>query len=112
MDLYQSVFVIAALSLPVVTLIALGRAVLCAFRSHRARHLKFTLFSILSIVILLVIFAAVVVVWFVYGVAHTGKDATTDLVLLASTGTPVYIGAFSVWWLAVYMEKRLEKDTA
>lgn len=110
MDLFQTVFLTAALSLPVVTLIALGRAALCVFRSHQAKHLKFTLFSILAMVIMLVVFAAVIVVWFAYGVAHTGKNATTDLVVLASTGIPVYVGAFCVWRLSVYMENRFEKD--
>lgn len=112
MESYQSVFLLAALSLPVVNLIALGRAVLCTFRSRRARHLKFTIFSILSIVFLLVILAAVVVAWFAYAVAHTGKDATSDLVLLASTGAPVYVGSFIVWRLSVYMEKRIAKNVA
>ncbi len=112
MDMYQSIFLTAALSLPIVTLIVIGRSALCVFRSHKAKHLKFTIFSILGIVVLLVIFASVIVVWFIYGVAHTGKDVSTDLVLLASTGTPVYVGVFFVWRLSIYMEKRLEKGAA
>ena len=112
MDAYQSFFVTAALSLPAVTLIALGRAALCVIRSIQAKHLKFTIFSILGIVIMLVIFAAVFVVWFAYGVGHTGKDMSSDLVLLASTGTLIYVAVFCLWWWCLKMEKRLVKKDA
>ncbi len=110
MDLYQAFFIAAALSLPFITFIALCRAALCIFRSVNAKHLKFTIISSLGILILLMLFAAVVVVWFAYGVAHTGKDASTDLIVLASTGTVIYIGAFSIWRLSMYIEKRLNED--
>jgi hypothetical protein len=51
--------------------------------------------------------AAIVVVWFAYAVAHTGKDASSDLIVLASTVAPVYAGSIFVWWFSVYMESRL-----
>ncbi len=110
MDFYKTFFITATLSLPFVTFIALCRAALCVFRSVSARHLKFTVISSLGILVLLVIFAAVVVVWFAYGVAHTGKDASTDIIVLVSTGAAIYGGAFSVWRLSLYIEKRLEFD--
>ena len=110
MEFYQTFFITAALSLPFVTFIALCRAALCVFRSVSARHLKFTVVSGLGSLILLVIFAAVVVVWLTYGVAHTGKDASTDLIVLVSTGAVIYVGAFSVWRLSFYIEKRLDLD--
>ncbi len=56
------------------------------------------------------IFAGVIVVWFIYAVGHTGKDGATDLVVLASTGAPIYIGAGGILWLSGYIEKRLDKD--
>ena len=99
---------IVILSVPIVSLAAIVRAGLCAIRCRRARHLKFTIFSILCIVLVLALLAAVVVVWFVYAVAHTGKDASSDLVVLASTTVPIYAGSVLVWWLAVWMERRLE----
>lgn len=52
----------------------------------------------------LLILAAVIVVWFAYGVAHTGKDAATDLIILAATGIPVYLATACVWWLSNYLE--------
>jgi len=99
---------IVILSVPIVSLITIIRAGLCAVRCRRASHLKFTIFSILCIVLVLAILAAVVVVWFAYAVAHTGKDALSDLVVLASTTIPIYAGSVFVWWLAVWMERRLE----
>ena len=70
--------------------------------------MKFTMFSILCAVLLLAMLAAVVVVWFAYAVAHTGKDASSDLIVLASTATPVYAGSIFVWWFSAYMESRLQ----
>jgi len=99
---------IVILSVPIVSLAAIARAGLCTVRCRRARHLKFTIFSILCVVLLLAMLAAVVVVWFAYAVAHTGKDATSDLIVLASTVAPVYAGSISVWWLSIYMERRLQ----
>ena len=110
MDPYQLVFLAAALSLPLVALVAIGRAALCIFRSQKAKHRWFTVFSSLGILLMLAILAADVVIWFIYGVAHTGKDASTDLILLASTGAPIYVGALCIWWLSRYLETRLKKD--
>lgn len=98
---------IVLLSMPVVSLIGVVRAGLCIVRCRRARHLKFTIFSILCVVFLLVMLATVVVVWFAYAVAHTGKDASSDLIVLASTITPVYAGSVIVWRFSLYMERRL-----
>jgi len=69
--------------------------------------MKFTIFAILCVVLLVLMLAAVVVVWFAYAVAHTGKDATSDLIVLASTTVPIYAGSVFVWWLAVWMERRI-----
>ncbi len=59
---------------------------------------------------LLALLGAIIVVWFAYGVAHTGKDAATDLVVLASTIAPAYLGAFAAWRFSVYLKKRLSPD--
>jgi hypothetical protein len=110
MNLNQSVFLSAALSLPVVTVIAIIRAALCIYRSKKKKHLMFTVFASLNIVLMLVIFSGVAIVWFTYAVAHTGKDASTDLIILAGTGAATYAGACLVWWLSQFMESRLVKN--
>jgi hypothetical protein len=50
------------------------------------------------------------VVLFTYGVAHTEKNASTDLMVFASTVIPTYIMAGSAWYLSRFMEKRLNKN--
>ncbi len=51
-----------------------------------------------------------VVVLFAYGVAHTGKSASTDRIVLAITVVPTYIVAGSIWFLSKFMEKRLSNN--
>jgi len=110
MNSVQLVFVIVAFSGPIATLIGVGLAAKCFFRSRKARNMKLAAVSGLGAVTLLALFAAIVIVWFIYGVAHTGKDATTDLVVLASTVAPAYAGVFVVWRFSVYLKKRLNPD--
>lgn len=105
----QLIFATAALSVPIVTLIAIGRAGVCVFRSQRAKRPLFVFFSVLAILLIAALFSVVIVVWFGYGVAHSGKDASTDLKVLASTVIPIYAGAYAVWRSSRYMESRLER---
>ena len=110
MTFIQTVFLSAAISGPIAIFIGVVRVGSCFYRSCKAKNVKFAILSGLGIVILLVLFAAIIVVWFAYGVAHTGKDTTTDLVVLASTVTPAYLGTIGMWWLSVFIEKRLRPD--
>ncbi len=107
MNFIQSIFVIVAFSGPIATLIGVALAALCFVRSCRAKNVKFAVVSGLGALALLVLLAAIIVVWFAYGVAHTGKDATTDLIVLAGTVAPAYIGAFVAWRFSAYLKKRL-----
>jgi hypothetical protein len=106
MDFTQSVIIGIAFSGPIAIFIGIGRAIMFLDRSIRAKHTKFAVLAGLGILILLALLAAIVVVWFAYGVAHTGKDATTDLVVLSSTVIPAYIGVFGIWRLSGYLEKK------
>ncbi len=110
MNFVQSIFVTVAFSGPIATLIGVALAVLCFVRSRRAKNAKFAVVSVLGALTLLALLAAIIVVWFAYGVAHTGKDAATDLVVLASTIAPAYLGAFAAWRFSVYLKKRLNPD--
>jgi len=107
MNFVQSVFMAVAFSGPIAALIAVALAALCFVRSRRAKNTKFAVVSGLGALILLALLAAIIVVWFVYGVAHTGKDATTDLIVLASTVVPAYIGVLVAWRFSAYLKKRL-----
>ena len=110
MNFDQSIFVAFAFTGPIAALIGVGLSVLCFYRSRRAKNAKFTVISALSALTLLALLAAIIVVWFIYGVAHTGKDATTDLVVLSSTVAPAYLGAFATSRFSVYLKKRLNAD--
>ncbi len=61
---------------------------LCAFRSQTAKRAKFFVISGLGIILMIGILAFVVVVWFAYAVAHTGKVTSSNFVVLASTAAP------------------------
>jgi hypothetical protein len=106
MELIQYVIIAIAFSAPIAIFIGTGRTIVCFYRSVRAKRTKFAIVAGLNILALLILLAAILVVWFGYGVAHTGKDATTDLVVLASTVTPAYIALFGTWYLSVYLDKR------
>ncbi len=110
MNFVQSIFVTVAFSGPIATLIGIGLAALCFVRSLRAKNAKFAVVSGLGALTLLALLGAIIVVWFAYGVAHTGKDAATDIVVLASTIAPAYLGAFAAWRFSVYLKKRLSPD--
>ena len=106
MDFTQTVIIGIALSGPIVIFIGIGRTIMFLDRSVRAKLTKFAVLAGLGILILLALLAAIVVVWFAYGVAHTGKDATTDLIVLASTVIPAYVVVFCIWRLSGYLEKK------
>ena len=110
MDFTQSVIIGLAFSGPITIFIGIGRVIMCLDRSVRAKHTNFAILAGLGILTLLALLGAVLVVWFGYGVAHTGKDATTDLIVLVSTVTPAYIGVFCIWRLSGYLEKRLRRN--
>lgn len=96
-----------ALSGPTAVLLAIGRAIICIYRSARAKKPRSALFACLAILALLAILAGMLAVWFVYGVAHTGKDMASDLGVLAVTVTPAYVSLFGAWRLTRYLERRL-----
>ena len=110
MDFAQSIIIGIAFSGPISIFIGIGRTIMCLDRSARAKHTKSAILAGLGILTLLALLAAILVVWFGYGVAHTGKDATTDLVVLASTVAPAYIGVFCIWRLSGHLEKKLRRN--
>jgi hypothetical protein len=110
MNFVQSIFIGIAFSGPIVIFIGIGRTIMCLDRLVRAKRPKLAMLAGLSILTLLALLAAILAVWFGYGVAHTGKDSTSDLVVLVGTVTPAYIAGISVWYLSRYLEKRLRRN--
>ena len=108
----QTIIVSIVLSLPFVGVIAIVRALLCVFRCHKAKRKAFVFFSCLYVLIMVGILAFDVVVLFGYGVAHTGKNATNDLIVLGITTIPTYLGSCGIWLLCRYMEGKLTHSGA
>lgn len=103
----RTIIEILALSVSLATLLVVGRFVWCLVEALRARRFAIAAVSAAGIAIIILLFAAVVIVWFAYGVAHTGKDARTDLILLLSTIPPFFIASIGLWLLGGKLWSRL-----
>jgi hypothetical protein len=112
MNASQSFIAAILLSLPVVGLVAILRSILCAYRCRKVRKTSFFLISCLYIVIMISLLAFDVVVLFAYGVAHTGKSASADIMVLAIIVIPTYLVASSIWFLSRFLEKKLINNGA
>ena len=93
-----------------VVLIAVGRQLVSAFRSVRNRRLKFALYSVLTMAGILLLFAGLLTVWFVYGMGHSGKDIYTELVLVTVTALLIYGASYGLWRLARHIDGMPGKD--
>jgi len=112
MLIYQIFLVAFALSIPVTGLVVASRLVWCAYQSFRVRHITFAACSVLAIACLVGLFAAVMVVWFGYGIAHSKKDIWTDLTVIGLTGLPFYAASFALWRLAKYFQSVVRRRAA
>ena len=96
--------------LPIVGLLVILRVLSCAYGYFKLKKHNFFILSCVYIIIMISVLAFDVVVLFTYGVAHTGKNASTDFIVFASTVIPTYIIAGSAWFLSIFLEKRLNKS--
>jgi hypothetical protein len=109
--LYKIIFLLFAASLPLVVFIAVGRQLVSAFRSVRNRWFRFALYSVLAIVGILLLFAGLLVVWFVYGVGHSAKDIFHELVLVIVTALLIYGASYGLWRFARHIDSMPGPDT-
>ncbi len=112
MALYKIIFPLFAASLPIAVLIAVGRQLVSAYRSLRDRRFKFVLFSILSIAGILLLFAGLLAVWFIYGVGHSGKNIYNELVLVTVTATLTYGASYGLWLFARFIDEKPSSNAA
>lgn len=91
----------------VAALLVAGRFVWCLVDALRAHRYLIAFVSVLGVIIILTLFAAVVIVWFGYGVAHTGKSARTDLIVFFSTVPPFFLAAVVLWFAGGKLYSRL-----
>ena len=105
MDLYSFLTIAAGISVPLAIIVCVCRAIISIYRSIQAKRTRSALFAILSILGLLALLGFALVVWFGYGVAHTAKDALTDLKVIAMTLIPAYLGVYFAWRLYLHLER-------
>jgi hypothetical protein len=103
----QNILFSLIISLPIVGLLSICRSLLCGYRSYKTSKTAFVILSSAYVLIMLVVLAFDLVVLFGYGVAHTGKNSTNDLIVLAVTVIPTYAITAGLWLLCRYMERRL-----
>lgn len=106
MELTQVLFLAYAASLPLVTLVALGRGLLSVARSVRAANWPFALLAGVGVLAMLALFAAVAVFWFILAVSHGPKDEPGDLLILFGSGVAIYLAAAGLWAFGRYAESR------
>lgn len=94
--------IIAALALAVLltTILVAGRLLWCMVVALRAHRYKIATVSIAGLLCIATSFAAVLVVWFGYAVAHTGKNINTDLMVFIITIPPYFLVALGLWILS------------
>jgi len=89
-----------------------GRLLWCLVIAIRARRYQIMIISFVGMVSMVAALSTVVIVWFGYGVAHTGKNAKTDLIVLFSTVPPFFLVSFGLWLLGGKLDLRLRSRVA
>ena len=107
MLIYQILFGLFALSVPVVGLVVTVRLLGTAYRALRASRIKFAALSVLASACLVVLFVAVVAVWFAYAVGHSKKDVWRDFEVALLTGLPFYAASYASHRMATYFRSVL-----
>ena len=101
-----------ALSVLLAVILVVGRLLWCLGIAIRARRYQIMIISVVGLVGMVAALSAVVIIWFGYGVAHTGKNAKTDLIVLFSTVPPFFLVSFGLWLLSGKLHLRLRSRVA
>ena len=110
--LIQILFAMLALSVPVLALVVAGRLAWCTFQAFRAARFGIAALSIAGIACVAALLVAVLSVWFVYSVAHSGKNLWTDLQVAAVSILPFYGACYGLWRTARVFQLRLTARAA
>jgi len=95
-----------------VSLLVAGRLVRCGYRATRVARYGIVASCVAGIAALGALLAWVALVWLAYGVAHSEKNAWTDLRAFALSGVPLFGGAWALWRMARRFETRVESRSA
>jgi len=101
-------FLIALIvSVTFVMLLVAGRFLWAMVVALRAHSYGIGVLSIAGLATILGLFSAVIIVWFGYAVAHTGKNNSTDLTVLLMTAPPFFIASIGLWLMGGKLHSRL-----
>ena len=107
----QTFLEILAFSVLLAFILVVWRLLWCLVNAIRVRRYRIVIISVVGLLGMVSAISAVVIVWFGYGVAHTGKSAKTDLIVLLSTVPPFFLVSFGLWLLGGKLRSRLaQKD--
>ena len=108
MTIGLAVLIAYAVAIASVALLVAGRLGRCGYRAARIARYAIVASCVAGIAALVALLAWVVLVWLAYGVAHSGKNAWTDLRTFALSGVPLFGGAWALWRMARRFETRME----
>ncbi len=108
----QTILATLALSVSLAALLVSGRFIWCLVDALQARRYLIAAASVAGVVCIVVLFSAVVIVWFGYGVAHTGKNTRTDLLVLFGTVPPFVLASIGLWLVGGKLYRRLRTAAA
>lgn len=103
---------ILALFVLLAVILVVGRFLWCLVIATRARRYQILMLSVVGLVGMVAALGTVVIVWFGYGVAHTEKNAKTDLIVLFSTVPPFFLVSFGLWLLGGKLQLQLRSRVA
>ncbi|MGD2141551.1 MAG: hypothetical protein PVH25_14230 [Burkholderiales bacterium] len=92
-------------------LLVVARLVLCGVVAARVRRFGMAAIAVIGALGVATLFGALVVMWFIYGVAHTGKNMTTFVRMLLVTGVPYVAGLLGLWFLGGALARRLPRTS-
>ena len=104
MSVSQTLFLAFAGSLPLLSVVAVARGIVCIYRTARRAKWPLTALAVIWVVMMLSVFAACAVIWFAEAVSHGPKDKPEDLLLLFGSGVAVYVTAIGLWVFSRYAE--------
>jgi len=100
-----------AFSVLIAVVLVTGRLLWCFVMAMHERRYRILIISAAGIIGIMFALSAVVIVWFGYGVAHTGKNADTDLIVLFSTVPPFFLVSLGLWLLGGKLHSRLQSHS-
>lgn len=108
----RTIIAVLALTVSLATLLVAGRFLWCLVDALQARRYLIATVSAALMAVIFLLLAAVVVVWFGYAVAHSGKSMRTDMIVLFSTVPPFLLASIALWLLGgkLYSRLRLAKN--